>query len=140
MKRPHSVEMYIDGACRGNPGPASIGVVLQDSSVHAPRTLSKYLGEATNNIAEYLALVYGLQEALQLGYHEVTVKSDSELLVKQTQGAYKVRDRNLRLLQGLVQHLIKGFRSVHIEHIPRTKNAAADRLAGNALKFVARDN
>ncbi len=114
--------------------------MLKDSSVREPRTLSKYLGKATNNIAEYLALVYGLQEALQLGYQEVIVKSDSELLVKQTQGVYKVRDPNLRLLQGLVQHLIGGFRLVHIEHIPRTKNTAADRLAGNALKSAAIDN
>ena len=92
-----------------------------------------YLGETTNNVAEYLALVYALQEALQLGYQEVAVKSDSELLVKQLHGDYRVRDPQLRLFHGLATHLAQGFRTFRIEHIPRTQNTVADRLAGEAV-------
>lgn len=127
-------EIFIDGACLGNPGPAGIGVVLRDGPEGAPRQLSKFLGPATNNLAEYLALVYALQEALRLRYRDVTVKSDSELLVRQTTGVYKVRDPQLRLLQGLVRHLAEGFRTFRIEHIPREQNTQADRLAGEAVK------
>lgn len=140
MRGTRRAEIFIDGACAGNPGPAGIGVVLTDGSAKARRELSKYLGEATNNIAEYLALVYALQEALQLGYHEVLVNTDSELLVKQTRGEYKVRNPQLRWLHDVVMHLAKGFRTFRIEHIPRTKNTRADRLAGQAIKQRLIDN
>jgi ribonuclease HI len=125
--------VYIDGASRGNPGPAGIGVVFNDGSA-APRQLSKYIGETTNNVAEYLALVYALLEALQAGCTSLTVKTDSELLARQINGQYKVRDSRLRLLHDLALHAARGLNGWRIEHIPRTQNALADRLAGQAVK------
>ena len=128
-----SCEIYIDGASRGNPGPAGIGGVLTDGQ-GASRRWGHYLGETTNNVAEYLALVYALQEALRTGYTAVTVKTDSELLARQVSGRYKVRDARLRLFYDLVVHLQGAFARCDIEHIPRTQNAQADRLAGRAAE------
>jgi len=133
MKRTRSCEIYIDGASRGNPGPSGIGVVLLDGAEVPARQLSVYLGETTNNVAEYLALVYALQEALRGGYTEVKVKTDSELLARQINGQYRVRDPHLRLFYDLAVHLAKGFRACRVEHIPRTQNRLADRLAGQAV-------
>jgi ribonuclease HI len=134
MRATRSCEIYIDGASRGNPGPSGIGVILKDGVSAPARQLSKYVGETTNNVAEYLALLYALQEALQQGYAAVRVKTDSELLARQINGQYKVRDPQLRLLHDLAAHLRQGFRECVIEHIPRTQNASADRLAGRAVK------
>ena len=131
MKRTQSCEVYIDGASRGNPGPAGVGVVFMDPA--GTRQFSKYLGETTNNVAEYLALVYALQEALQAGYAALTVKTDSELLARQVNGQYRVRDSQLRLFHDLALHLAQGFRQCRVEHIPRTENRIADRLAGQAV-------
>ena len=133
MKPIPSCEIYIDGASRGNPGPAGVGAVFLDGKAKPVRRFSKYLGETTNNVAEYLALVYALQEALREGYAVVTVKTDSELLARQINGQYKVRDPQLRLLHGLALHLVQGFARCEVVHVPRTQNAAADRLAGQAV-------
>ena len=134
MKRTRSCEIYIDGASRGNPGPSGIGVVLMDGANTPARQLSIYIGETTNNVAEYLALVYALQEALRGGYAEVMVRTDSELLARQVNGQYRVRDPHLRLFHDLAAHLAKGFRACRVEHIPRTQNRLADRLAGQAVQ------
>jgi len=134
MTPTRSCEVYIDGASHGNPGPAGIGVVFIDGTATPRRQLSKYIGEATNNVAEYLALVYALQEALQAGCRRVTIKTDSELLARQINGQYKVRDSRLRVLHDLALHAAGGLASWRIEHIPRTQNALADRLAGQAAK------
>ena len=124
----------MDGASRGNPGPSGIGAVLQPSDAAGPvRHLSKYIGETTNNVAEYLALVYALQEALRGGYTDVTVKTDSELLARQLNGEYRVRNGQLKLFHDLAADLIRGFQTCRIHHIPRTQNALADRLAGQAV-------
>jgi len=104
------------------------------------RRIEQAVGEATNNVAEYLALVYGLQEALRQGYQVVAVKSDSELLVKQVVGEYRVRDPRLRYFHDMIQHLRAGFRTFEIEHIPRTKNTEADRLAGRAAQACANEH
>ena len=136
MKPTRSCEVYIDGASHGNPGPAGVGVVFMPAHGHPAkpvRQFSAYLGETTNNVAEYLALVYALQEALQAGYTGVTVKTDSELLQRQINGQYRVKDAQLRVLHDLARHLIKGFRSFAIAHIPREDNRLADRLAGQAV-------
>ncbi len=133
MKPTRSCEIYIDGASRGNPGPAGVGVVFLDGAAQPVRTFSKYVGETTNNVAEYLALIYALQEALHAGYQSVTVKTDSELLARQVSGQYKVRDAHLKVLYDLARHLIDGFTHCTVNHIPRTQNAAADRLAGQAV-------
>ncbi len=125
-------EVYIDGASRGNPGPAGVGVVFTDGSATPLREFAQYLGETTNNVAEYLALIYALQEALQQGYTALTVKTDSELLARQFNGIYRVRHPQLRLFHDLVLHLRAGFQDVSVEHIPREQNTHADRLAGLA--------
>ncbi|MBI2496329.1 MAG: ribonuclease HI family protein [Candidatus Omnitrophica bacterium] len=130
MRPTRSCEVYIDGASHGNPGPAGVGIVFMDCSV---RQFSKYVGETTNNVAEYLALIYALQEALQQGYTALTVKTDSELLARQINGVYKVRQAHLRLFHDLALHLAQGFRVFSIAHIPRSQNRLADRLAGQAI-------
>ena len=138
---PKRYEVYIDGASHGNPGPAGVGVVFRE--IAAPgeqgtvaREFSRYIGETTNNVAEYLALVYALQEALLAGIQSLTIKTDSELLAHQVNGRYAVRNGQLRLFHDLVLHLVGGLRAWSIEHIPRTQNTAADRLAGQAVKHA----
>ena len=133
MRPTRSCEAFIDGASRGNPGPAGIGVVLKDGAGPG-RQLSRYLGETTNNVAEYLALVYALQLALKEGYGAVAVYTDSELLARQMTGRYKVRDAHLRLFHDLALELAQGFTQFTIQHIPRARNSQADRLAGQAVR------
>lgn len=128
------VEISIDGASRGNPGPAGVGVVFTASDGTIVRELSKAIGETTNNVAEYLALLYALQEALKGGYTSVAVNTDSELLAFQLTGRYKVRDATLRVFHDLALHLIQGFRQFDIRHIPREQNRRADRLASHAAR------
>ena len=133
MRPIRSCEVFIDGASRGNPGPSGIGVVFKDGRGETGKQLSRYIGETTNNVAEYLALIYALQQALRDGYSALTVHTDSELLARQVNGQYKVRDPQLRLFHGLALELIKGFARCAIDHVPRIRNAAADRLAGAAV-------
>ena len=134
MTPTRSCEVYIDGASRGNPGPAGIGAVFIDGGAQPTRQFSQFLGETTNNVAEYLALVYALHEAFHAGYTSLTIKTDSELLARQVNGQYRVRDPLLRLFHDLALHLMRGFARCRVEHIPRTQNALADRLAGQAVK------
>ena len=136
MTLPRECEVFIDGASRGNPGPSGIGAVFIEGG-QTIRQMSKYLGHTTNNVAEYLALAYALQEALQAGFTTLTVKSDSELLVRQVNGQYKVRDPQLRLFHGLVCHLMQGFAMCRVEHIPRSQNRLADRAAAEAVDRVS---
>jgi len=133
MKSGRPVEVYIDGASRGNPGPAGIGAVFLDAEGRPAIRLSKYLGETTNNVAEYLALVYALHEAQARGVTRLAVRTDSELLANQWQGRYKVRDGTLRLFHDLAVRLATRFEHVSIEHISRTRNTQADRLAAAAV-------
>ena len=132
MRPAQSCDIYIDGASRGNPGPSGIGAAFFNRGSRPVKQLSKYLGETTNNVAEYLALIYALQEALRDGYTAVSVKTDSELLARQLSGQYRVRDSQLRLFHGLAQHLSAQFEHCAIAHIPREQNIVADRLAGRA--------
>jgi len=106
--------------------------VFFDGKPQPVKQLARYLGETTNNVAEYMALIYALQEALRDGYVDVSVKTDSELLARQINGQYRVRDTQLRLLHGLAHHLTEQFQHFSISHIPREQNARADRLAGQA--------
>ena len=133
MPQTASIEVYIDGACLGNPGPAGIGVVFLNGGDGPVREFSKHVGHTTNNVAEYLALVYALQEALQRHLTRVTVKTDSELLARQMAGVYKVRDATLRLFHDLAKLLVGRFEACTIEHIPREQNTQADRLAAKAV-------
>jgi ribonuclease HI len=134
MKPIRNCEVRIDGASLGNPGPAGIGVVFLDGRARPIRQRAKYLGETTNNVAEYSALVYALQEARALGCRRLRVKTDSELLARQLSGQYKVRNAQLRILHDLAKSLAQEFTACQIEHIPRTQNRLADRLAGQAAK------
>ena len=138
MRPTRNCEVYIDGASRGNPGPSGIGVVFFEPSsttgkLEHVKQFSRYVGETTNNVAEYLGLIYALQEALREGYTAVNVKTDSQLLARQMSGQYQVKNGQLRLLHDIVGHLIGAFTTVSIEHIPRTGNRLADRLAGQAV-------
>ncbi len=128
-----TIEIHSDGACSGNPGPAGVGCVLSEDGAEV-QTVSQYIGEATNNIAEYMALIYGLQAALICRADRVVAKSDSELMCRQIQGLYQVKNPQIKVLFDQVQHLISGFRSFSIEHVVREHNKAADRLARQAIK------
>ncbi len=128
-------DIYIDGAAKGNPGPAGIGVIIcHDGS--PVKNISRYIGNATNNVAEYTALVYALQEARILKATKIKVWTDSELLYKQLKGEYKVKHQNLKPLFEQIRHFIKGFASFEIQHIPREQNRGADKLASQAAKQV----
>ena len=132
MRPTRSCEVYIDGASRGNPGPAGVGVVFLDQAAKPVRQFNAFLGETTNNVAEYMALLYAMQEALRLGMVCLRVKTDSELLARQVNGQYRVKNPQLRVLHQLAKHLAQGFREFSIAHIPREDNRLADRLAGQA--------
>ncbi len=125
-------EIFIDGACHGNPGEAAVGVVVR-SNGYVIKSLSQAIGRATNNIAEYTALIYALQEALIHRADPVWVHTDSALLYHQIRGDYKVKDPGLKSLWAQAQHLVKGFRGFEIQYIPREKNKEADRLATQAI-------
>ncbi|OGX31840.1 MAG: hypothetical protein A3D27_01880 [Omnitrophica WOR_2 bacterium RIFCSPHIGHO2_02_FULL_46_37] len=127
------LDIYIDGAAKGNPGPAGIGVViLQDG--RALKNISRFIGNKTNNVAEYSALIYALQEALILRVDKIRVWTDSELLSKQIKGEYRVKHENLKPLFEQVKHLTGGFGSFEIHHISRERNCGADKLANQAVK------
>jgi len=127
--RTGAVRIHTDGAARGNPGPAGIGVLLAEPDGRVVERLHRYVGEATNNVAEYLALLAGLQRAYELGYREAELFSDSELLVRQLEGRYRVRHPKLRPLFEAAQERIARFKEFRIRHVPRAENAEADALA-----------
>lgn len=133
-----AAKIYIDGGARGNPGAAGIGIVIKDGDNKLVKELHKYIGETTNNIAEYTALIYALQEALMLGLKDIAVYSDSELLVKQLKGEYKVKNQNLKIYYDQFLHLRPGFKSFSVKHIAREKNKEADKLVNQAidLRFI----
>ncbi|MFA6296652.1 MAG: ribonuclease HI family protein [Patescibacteria group bacterium] len=132
-KKTKELDIYTDGGSRGNPGNAAIGVVIYNSDGLAVEKVSEYIGEATNNQAEYNALIVGLQEAQNYKAKSVHCYLDSELVVKQMKGQYKVKNENMKPLFTVVQGLIKNFESVKFTHIPREKNKEADRLVNLAL-------
>ncbi len=127
-----SVQIYIDGAARGNPGPAGIGVVFKSES-KILLEISDYIGKATNNVAEYLSLIRGLEEALDMDIDEIEVVSDSELLVKQINAEYKVKNAGLIPLFHHAKSLIKKFKSFDISHTFREENKQADKLANKGI-------
>lgn len=124
---------YIDGASRGNPGKAAVGVVIINDKGHVIGEKGKYIGETTNNAAEYQALLEALAEAKTHGGRNIRIYSDSELLVRQINGIYKVRDGKLLTLYNEAKRLISGFDHFKIDHITRDKNSRADALANEAL-------
>ena len=128
--------LFSDGASRGNPGPAGAGFVLIGEDGQVASQGKRYLGMMTNNQAEYLALIDGLSKALELGYDEIEINLDSELLVRQINGEYRVKDKTLKIYYKQVMEILTKFKSVSTRHIPREKNKVADRLANEALDLV----
>jgi ribonuclease HI len=124
--------LYTDGAARGNPGPAAFGVVLADPSGHEIYANGQAIGKATNNVAEYRALLFGLEHAAPLA-DEIEIRTDSELMARQLNGAYKVHADHLKPLHEQAQRLLKRFKRVNIVIIPRALNRRADELANQAL-------
>ena len=124
---------HIDGAARGNPGPASYGVVVRGPGGEVAAELKKYIGRATNNVAEYYALIAALDYAEAHGIPALRVRSDSELLVKQMKGSYKVKSADLRPLFERAKKMAQGIAHFAIEYVPREQNRRADQLANEAL-------
>ena len=117
-------DIFIDGASKGNPGEAGVGAVIRDEQ-SVKRTVSEYIGITTNNVAEYSALIFGLQEALIHNFKKIHIKTDSELLYKQISGEYKVREQSLVVLHKIAKHLLSGFADVSISNIGREYNKEA---------------
>ncbi|UCD84149.1 MAG: ribonuclease HI family protein [Deltaproteobacteria bacterium] len=128
-----SVLIYIDGASRGNPGESGAAAILKDGSGKVLGKTSKYLGEATNNVAEYQALLLGLKEAKKLGAKKISIYSDSELLIKQMEGEYRVKSESLKDLFRKAIKELKKFPQTAFSHIPRENNKEADKLANRAI-------
>jgi ribonuclease HI len=125
--------LYTDGAARGNPGPAGAGAVLLNADGHVVAKVGKFLGESTNNVAEYMGLILGLKRAKAMGIKELDVFADSELLVKQLSGDYQVKAEHLKPLHDEVQALLKGFSFIQVRHIPREENGQADAMSNRAI-------
>ena len=123
----------IDGASRGNPGPAAYGVVIRDARGETVAKLKKYIGRFTNNVAEYYGLIAAMDYAHSHGFHAIRVESDSELLVKQMRGLYKVKSADLQPLYERAHKMSAGFDAFGIEHVYREQNREADALANEAL-------
>ncbi|HLN90848.1 MAG TPA: ribonuclease HI family protein [Patescibacteria group bacterium] len=130
---PVDITVRVDGASRGNPGPSGAGAVIEFGDGREPRELCRYLGETTNNVAEYRALLLALEEAAGLAAASITVRSDSELLVRQLRGEYKVRAEHLRPLHAEACRRLRVFPAVRILHVPREENRRADSLANLAI-------
>ena len=129
----HYLVAHSDGGARGNPGPSGYGVVIQDQSGRKVATLSEYLGHQTNNFAEYQGLIAALEYALRHGSKALKLISDSELLVRQIKGIYKVKNPTLKDLHARAKELISQFDWFSIGHALREHNREADRLANEAM-------
>jgi ribonuclease HI len=127
------LEIFIDGASRGNPGPAAAAFIIKDGSGVEVARRSFFIGENTNNTAEYFALTLALDEAKRLGASEVVVRSDSELIVKQMTGEYRIKNSNLKLFFKKARNLAARFEQADFVHVSRSENKEADRLANREL-------
>ena len=122
----------VDGGARGNPGPAAIGVVMRDGN-EVVEEVGETIGEATNNVAEYRALLRGIELAAARGATDLELVGDSELVVRQVEGRYKVKNAGMKQLHEEVKRALRGFDSWSIRHVRRAENADADRLVNQAL-------
>jgi len=127
------ITIEFDGGSRGNPGPAGIGVVLRAQDGTALVTLGRFIGRATNNVAEYRALIVGMEKAKELGAKKIQIRGDSELIIKQMRGEYRVKNPDLRELYDEAQFLIHQFDEARLDHNLRDKNKLADKLANKAM-------
>ena len=129
----NALTAFVDGASRGNPGPAACGVILKNPDGKVVATLGVTIGVTTNNVAEYTALILSMQEAIQIGAKRLDIFTDSELVAKQWSGDYKIKDATLKVLYILASHLKKCFERVSVTHVPREQNKLADEAANKAL-------
>ncbi|MFV1977434.1 MAG: ribonuclease HI family protein [Candidatus Scalindua sp.] len=129
------IVVNVDGASRGNPGESGIGVVIFDTDSNLINEACDYLGVATNNIAEYKALILGLRLSMKYNAKKILFKSDSELMVKQIRGEYKVKNIQLKLLFTEAQSLFKNLPNWEIMHVPREENKEADLLANKGVEM-----
>jgi ribonuclease HI len=125
--------VFTDGIAKPNPGPAAIGAIMKDEQGNLITTIGQSIGRATNNVAEYRAVIAALEKAKQLGITEVDIRSDSELVVRQINGAYQVKNASLKPLYKRVKQLQSQVKGFTISYIPREQNKEADSLAGKAL-------
>ena len=141
MSEPRDVvRVYCDGGARGNPGPSGIGAIVVDPSVDPPETLasvSESIGFATNNVAEYEALIAGLAAAEPFAASRIEVRADSKLVIEQVAGRWKVKQPHLVPLRARARALLARYDHVDLRHIPRAENAAADALANAAMDAAA---
>jgi probable phosphoglycerate mutase len=138
MAKSYEVIAHIDGASRGNPGPAAYAVAMEFSDGPKIAGFSGYLGRATNNFAEYQALLAALEYALSHHYLRLRVQTDSELLARQIEGVYKVKSPGLKPLQEKARQMIARLESFSIQHVPREQNHEADQLANQTLDAAER--
>ena len=129
-----SLTMYIDGSSSGNPGPAGIGIVVMDHDDRQVAKVSSYIGRRTNNFAEYTALIRALKIAIYFKTKSLKIRTDSELVVKQINGEYKIKHEQIKQLYDQAIQLIRSVEKCKIEHIPRTQNEKADYLAKKAVQ------
>jgi len=132
-ERAKRTRLFTDGAARGNPGPAGAGAVIVNPDGHIVAKVGKFLGDSTNNVAEYMALILGLKRAKAMGIKEIEVLSDSELMVKQLAGDYAVKADHLKPLHDEARELLKGFGWIEVRHIPREENTQADAMSNRAI-------
>jgi ribonuclease HI len=132
--------LMVDGAARGNPGEAGCGAVIYDENGTIVKELSRYIGRATNNVAEYEGLLMGLEALLQMGKRRVRVESDSQLLVRQLNGQYRVKDEKLQALFAKAVAILRQFKEYRIVHIPRELNKLADRLANRGIDHALKQS
>lgn len=133
MLFPTKLKIFTDGGARGNPGPAAAAVVICDTSGKIFKEIGKYLGEKTNNEAEYEAVILALSEAAKLGAEQMEINLDSELVGRQLNSVYKIKNIRMQELAIKVRHLETGFKKVVYKTIPREKNAAADALVNAVI-------
>src|SRR5579884_1986070 len=132
--------LYADGGSRGNPGPAAFGAVLFDEDGAVLREVSGFLGTSTNNVAEWSGLIAGLEAALELGVDEIDARLDSQLVVRQLIGAYRVKQPHLMPLHAKAKSLLRRFARSHIRHVPREQNKEADALLNQVLDAHKRNS
>lgn len=130
--------IFTDGGSRGNPGPSGIGVVIYNEQKKVVKEFGKYIGEGTNNQAEYQAVIEALMAAKELGAEEIDFFLDSELVVNQLKGDYKVKNKDLGSLFVKIWNLTSGFKKLKYHHVPREKNREADKLVNQALDRASR--
>ena len=134
------IVVYCDGGSRGNPGPSAIGAVILDPASDPPRrlaTVSERIGITTNNVAEYRALIAGLEAAAPFRARRLRVRADSKLVIEQVKGTWKVKQPHLRPLLDEARALLRGYVEVDLQHVPRAQNADADALVNAALDAAA---